>query len=109
MRAIVGGRVTLAGSIDTQAGRTICQHDGRDSQRIEGIGGTSSTGYETLGGTYHGIVAAEASHTNTNHEVCLVFKRHLGHHFLLIDGVLDSLVSSSAASHHDSQCPCQNN
>ena len=74
MGAVVSGGVTLTGSVDTEPGRTVSQYDSRDAERVEGIGGTSGTGYETLGGTNHGIVATEASHTNTNHEVGLVLE-----------------------------------
>ena len=90
--AIVSSAVAFTSSVDAQSGRTVGQYDGRDAQRVEGIGGAGSTRHETLGGTDDGIVARESFHTHTNHEVRLVLERELGHHLFLIDGVLCHFV-----------------
>ena len=57
VRAVIGSRVTLTGSIDTESCRTIGQHDGRDAERVERIGSTSGTGHQILRSANHGLIA----------------------------------------------------
>ena len=57
VRAVIGSRVTLTGSIDTESCRTISQHDGRDAERVERIGSTSGTGHQILRSANHGLIA----------------------------------------------------
>ena len=103
--AVIGSRVTLTGRIDTESGRTVGQYDGRNAERVERIGGTSGTRNETAGGADDGVIAREASHTCSDDEMGLVFERHLRHHFLLIEGLLDrGFVCCSAASQKASSC-----
>ena len=97
--AIVGGGVAFTFGVDAQSGRSVSQHHGRDTQRVERIGGTGSTRHQALRGTNHGIIAREAFHTYTNHEVGLVLKRELGHHLFLVDGVLCHFVGRVTARH----------
>ena len=100
---VIGGRVTLTGCIDAESGRTVGQYDGRDAERVERIGGTSGTRHEVLRGTDDGLITRESGHTCSDDEVGLVFERHLGHHFFLIDHFLGrGLIGCATASHQDS-------
>ena len=95
--AVIGGIVTFTGSVDTESGRTVSEYDGRDAERVERIGGTSGTRHKALGSANDSVIAREAGHTCSDDEVGLVFERHLGHHFLLVEGLLyRSLVCCSA-------------
>ena len=85
MGAVISERVTLAGGIDAQACRTVGQDDSRDSEGVESIGSASRTRNKAGGGTDDGIFAGEAGHAHTDDKVSLVFERHLGHHFFLVD------------------------
>ena len=95
--AIVRGLVALTLGVDAQSGRTVSQYHGRNAERVERIGGAGSTRYQVFRGTYHGFVAGESGHTNTNHKVGLVLKRHLSHDFFLINRVLSYFVGRVTA------------
>ena len=83
--AVVGLRVALAGGVDAQARRAVGQHDGRNLQRVERVGGAGSTRHQVLRGADDGIVAREAHHASANDKVCLVFERQGGNHVVGIN------------------------
>ena len=74
MGAVIGCAVTFTGGVNAQSGRTVRQHDGRDSQRIERIGRTCSPRHERAGSADDGIFAIETGHSGSDDEVRFVFK-----------------------------------
>ena len=97
MCTVIGGRITLTGSIDAQSGRTVGKNDSRDSNGVERIGGTSGTRHQVTGSANHGVIARETLHTCSDNKVSLVFERHLGHHFFLVNHVLGGFFGCSTA------------
>ena len=104
MCAIICGGVALAGGIDAQAGRSVGEDYGRDSEGVERKGCARSTRHEVAGGTDDGIVAGEAGHARTDDEVGFVLERHLGHHLFLVNHFLDFVGCCTTENKYSSGC-----
>ena len=83
MCTIISGIVALSGRRDSEAGRTVCKHYGRNSQTRNRICGSGSTRYEILGFSYHSAVSGgKAFHTGSYEQMHLLFRCHCGNHLV---------------------------
>ena len=96
MRTIISSRIAFADRIDTQAGRSICQHNGRDSQTGYRISGARSTGNQLLGSANHRAVTRGTRHSGTDNQARLFFQRHSANDIL--NGIFTQLGSRRATS-----------
>ena len=97
--AVVGRIVAFAGRVDTQAGRTVSEDDGRDAEALEGAGGAGGAGHDGLGGADDGALAIIAGHAGADDERSLLFKGHGSDN--LVDGSLAKLGVPVAARENE--------
>ena len=93
--AIVSVGIPFTGGLDTQARRAVGQHDGRDPEARNRVGGAGCPGEEQVGGTDHGSVARCAGHAGTDDEVGFLLERHGFHD--LVDGGFAKLGRTASA------------